>query len=433
MKNVSKNTNTNVTVNSVENKEEITMSKKEIIEVARNIAVEIAKDLYGMDLDARLAGVGEALATWEPEKVTKTFVYFAMDDPWSDGEIGNDLEVRVRRSNMEVQYRLYHFFCDEPEDNGWTTWSTWIPLSDDDYVIDIPADKCLSLNDVVASDEEIAEDFKADMIDAAIDAAKASIAVGDLDAATIVAENVAKDIYGDAYEWYCLASVEENENEIEFSFEPFDDLVDNDGYCYEDCEWCVEIRVRKEDLNVKFRNIYLWLDDYGYVDETEASEWSEWLTWKPKEEKDVVSVGDLPITKDNAPDIEEHVEKGGDDMKTRNRRLLLNLLCYRWVAESRLFYKSNKYKEEGGDFYFIASRKRQLGVTCKALKDLGWAANKVTLDRVAEILREEGIKVSDTRDVYIPTPMWEKLVKGKAFLDSKKGNKDIVAYLKEVI
>ena len=395
------------------------MNKKEIINVARGIAVEIAKDLYGMDLDARLAGVGEALATWEPEKVTKTFVYFAMDDPWSDGEIGNDLEVRVRRENLEVQYRLYHFFCDEPEDNGWCDWSTWIPLDSDDYVIDIPADKCL--NDVIATDEEMAEDFKADMIDAAIDAAKA---------ATIVAENAAKDIYG-AYEWYYLASVEENENEIEFSFEPSDDLVANDGYCYEDCEWCVEIRVRKEDLNVKFRNIYLWLDDYGFVDETEAS---EWLTWEPKEkEKEVVSVGDLSITKDNAPNIEEPVEKGGDDMKTRNRRLLLNLLCYRWVAESRLFYKSNKYKEEGGDFYFIASRKRQLGVTCKCLKDLGWQANPTTLDRVAEILREEGIKVSDTRDVYIPTAIWQKFTNGKQLLDKRKGNKDIVAYLKEVI
>jgi hypothetical protein len=146
-----------------------------------------------------------------------------------------------------------------------------------------------------------------------------------------------------------------------------------------------------------------------------------------------VEVGDLSITRDNAPDTEEPVEKGGDDVKVRNRRLLLNLLCYRWVAENRLFFKSNKYKEEGGDFYFIASRKRQLGVTCKAIKDLGWQANPATLDRVAEILRDEGIKVSDTRDVYIPTPMWEKLVKGKAFLDSKKGNKDIVTYLKEVI
>lgn len=311
-------TTTNVTVNTVENKEEITMSKKEVINEARSIAVEIAKDLYGEDLDARLAGVGESLATWEPEKVTKTFVYFAMDDPWSDGEIGNDLEVRVRRENLEVQYRLYHFFCDEPEDNGWTTWSKWVPLDSDEYVIDIPADKCL--NDVVATDEEMAEDFKADMIAAAIDAAKAS-----------------------------------------------------------------------------------------------------------------VSVGDLEITKDNAPDIEEPVEKGGDDMKVRNRRLLLNLLCYRWVAESRLFYKSNKYREEGGDFYFIASRKRQLGVTCKCLKDLGWQANPATLDRVAEILREEGITVSATRDVYIPSAIWDKFTKGKAFLDKRKGDKDIITYLKEVI
>lgn len=153
---------------------------------------------------------------------------------------------------------------------------------------------------------------------------------------------------------------------------------------------------------------------------------------EPAEEKETVAVGDLDITKDNAP-AEEPVEKGGDDMKVRNRRLLLNLLCYRWVAESRLFFKSNKYREEGGDFYFIASRKRQLGVTCKVLKDLGWQANPATLDRVAEILREEGIKVSDTRDVYIPTPMWQKFVKGKAFLDKKKGDKDIITYLKEVI
>jgi len=146
-----------------------------------------------------------------------------------------------------------------------------------------------------------------------------------------------------------------------------------------------------------------------------------------------IDVGDLSITKDNAPDIEEPEEKGGDDMKVRNRRLLLNLLCYRWVAENRLFFKSNKYREEGGDFYFIASRKRQLGVTCKVIKDLGWQANPTTLDRVAEILREEGIKVSDTRDVYIPTAIWDKFTKGKAFLDKKKGDKDIVAYLKEVI
>jgi hypothetical protein len=146
-----------------------------------------------------------------------------------------------------------------------------------------------------------------------------------------------------------------------------------------------------------------------------------------------IDVGDLSITKDNAPDIEEPEKKGGDDMKVRNRRLLLNLLCYRWVAENRLFFKSNKYREEGGDFYFIASRKRQLGVTCKVIKDLGWQANPTTLDRVAEILREEGIKVSDTRDVYIPTAIWDKFTKGKAFLDKKKGDKDIVAYLKEVI
>ena len=272
---------------------------------------------------------------------------------------------------------------------------------------------------------------KAELVEKLAPFCDVSQKVADIDAATNVAVDVAKDIYGDAYEVVYLASVEENENEIEFSFEPSDDLVANDGYCYEDCEWCVEIRVRKEDLNVKFRNIYLWLDDYGFVDETEAS---EWLTWEPKEkEKEVVSVGDLSITKDNAPNIEEPVEKGGDDMKTRNRRLLLNLLCYRWVAESRLFYKSNKYKEEGGDFYFIASRKRQLGVTCKCLKDLGWQANPTTLDRVAEILREEGIKVSDTRDVYIPTAIWQKFTNGKQLLDKRKGNKDIVAYLKEVI
>ena len=312
-------TTTNVTVNNVanvNNKEEIVMNKKEIIEVARNFAVEIAKDLYGMDLDARLAGVGEALATWDPEKVTKTFVYFAMDDPWSDGEIGNDLEVRVRRENLEVQYRLYHFFCDEPEDNGWCAWSIWVPLDSDEHVIDIPADKCL--NDVIASDEEMAEDFREDMINAAIDAAAAS-----------------------------------------------------------------------------------------------------------------VSVGDLEITKDNAPD-EKPVEKGGDDVKVRNRRLLLNLLCYRWVAEYRLFFKSNKYKK-GGEFCYIASRKRQLGVTSKCIKDLGWQANPVTLDRVAEILREEGMVVSATRDVYIPASVWQKFVSGKQFLDKKKGNKDIVTYLKEVI
>lgn len=159
----------------------------------------------------------------------------------------------------------------------------------------------------------------------------------------------------------------------------------------------------------------------------------EYLVEESVANEDSVSVGDLEITKDNAPTEETVVEKKEDDVKVRNRRLLLNLLCYRWVAESRLFFKSNKYREEGGDFYFIASRKRQLGVTCKALKDLGWAANPATLDRVAEILREEGIKVSDTRDVYIPTAIWDKFTKGKAFLDSKKGNKDIVTYLKEVI
>lgn len=150
-------------------------------------------------------------------------------------------------------------------------------------------------------------------------------------------------------------------------------------------------------------------------------------------EEDTVSVGDLNITKDNAPTEETVVEKKEDDVKVRNRRLLLNLLCYRWVAESRLFFKSNKYKEEGGDFYFIASRKRQLGVTCKCLKDLGWVANPTTLDRVAEILREEGINVSSSRDVYIPSAIWKKFVSGKQFLDKKKGNKDIVTYLKEVI
>ena len=147
-----------------------------------------------------------------------------------------------------------------------------------------------------------------------------------------------------------------------------------------------------------------------------------------------IAVGDLNITKDNAP-AEEPVEKGGDDMddmKVRNRRLLLNLLCYRWVAENRLFYKSNKYKK-GGEFCYIASRKRQLGVTCKALKDLGWQANPVTLDRVAEILREEGLVVSATRDVYIPSAIWQKFVNGKQLLDRKKGDKDIVTYLKEVI
>jgi hypothetical protein len=103
------------------------------------------------------------------------------------------------------------------------------------------------------------------------------------------------------------------------------------------------------------------------------------------------------------------------------------------VLFKELIAKSNKYKEEGGEFYYIASRKRQLGVTCKAIKDLGWQANPATLDRVAEILRDEGIKVSDTRDVYIPTAIWQKFTKGKEFLDKKKGNKDIVTYLKEVI
>lgn len=152
-------------------------------------------------------------------------------------------------------------------------------------------------------------------------------------------------------------------------------------------------------------------------------------------EEDTVSVGDLEITKDNAPAFEEPVveEKKEDNAKMRNRRLLLNLLCYRWVAESRLFFKSNKYKEKGGDYFFIASRKRQLGVTCKVLKDLGWQANPATLDRVAEILREEGMVVSATRDVYIPSAIWQKFVNGKEFFDRKKGDKDIITYLKEVI
>lgn len=191
----------------------------------------------------------------------------------------------------------------------------------------------------------------------------------------------------------------------------------------------------KNDIREMLEEAGITMSDTAFRKTKKAELLAQLEQYLVEEKEDTVSVGDLEITKDNAPAFEPVVEKKEEtvvDEKVRNRRLLLNLLCYRWVAESRLFYKSNKYKK-GGEFCYIASRKRQLGVTCKVLKDLGWAANPVTLDRVAEILREEGITVSATRDVYIPYAIWQKFVSGKEFLDRKKGNKDIVAYLKEVI
>lgn len=193
----------------------------------------------------------------------------------------------------------------------------------------------------------------------------------------------------------------------------------------------------KADIRVALEACGITMSDTAFRKTKKAELLAQLEQYLVEEKEDTVSVGDLEITKDNAPAFEEPVvekkEETVVDEKARNRRLLLNLLCYRWVAESRLFYKSNKYREEGGDFYFIASRKRQLGVTCKVLKDLGWTANPVTLDRVAEILREEGITVSDTRDVYIPAPIWQKFINGKTLLDKRKGDKDIITYLKEMI
>lgn len=192
----------------------------------------------------------------------------------------------------------------------------------------------------------------------------------------------------------------------------------------------------KADIREALEEAGITMSDTAFRKTKKAELLAQLEQYLVEEKEETVSVGDLEITKDNAPAFKEPVvekkEETVVDEKVRNRRLLLNLLCYRWVAENRLFYKSNKYKK-GGEFCFIASRKRQLGVTCKALKDLGWQANPTTLDRVAEILREEGITVSATRDVYIPSAIWQKFVSGKQFLDKKKGNKDIVAYLKEVI
>ena len=192
----------------------------------------------------------------------------------------------------------------------------------------------------------------------------------------------------------------------------------------------------KADIRIALEEAGVTMSDSAFKKAKKAellAKLEEYLVEEPATEDNTVSVGDLEITRDNAPDTEPVVEeKKEDDVKVRNRRLLLNLLCYRWVAEYRLFFKSNKYKK-GGEFCYIASRKRQLGVTCKAIKDLGWQANPTTLDRVAEILREEGMVVSATRDVYIPASVWQKFVSGKQFLDKKKGNKDIVTYLKEVI
>lgn len=192
----------------------------------------------------------------------------------------------------------------------------------------------------------------------------------------------------------------------------------------------------KNDIREMLEEAGITMSDTAFRKTKKAELLAQLEQYLVEEKEDTVSVGDLEITKDNAPVFEEPVvekkEETVVDEKVRNRRLLLNLLCYRWVAEYRLFYKSNKYKK-GDEFCYIASRKRQLGVTCKAIKDLGWAATPVTLDRVAEILREEGITVSATRDVYIPSAIWQKFVSGKALLDKKKGDKDIVAYLKEVI
>ncbi len=56
---------------------------------------------------------------------TKTFRKWHIDDPYSDGEIGTDLEIRQRKSNGVFEIKQHSFFVDDPE--YYSEPSKWTP------------------------------------------------------------------------------------------------------------------------------------------------------------------------------------------------------------------------------------------------------------------------------------------------------------------
>ena len=56
---------------------------------------------------------------------TKTFRKWHIGDPYSDGEIGTDLEIRQRKSNGVFEIKEHSFFADDPE--YYSKPSKWTP------------------------------------------------------------------------------------------------------------------------------------------------------------------------------------------------------------------------------------------------------------------------------------------------------------------
>ena len=56
---------------------------------------------------------------------TKTFRKWHIGDPYSDGEIGTDLEIRQRKSNGMFEIKEHSFFADDPE--YYSKPSKWMP------------------------------------------------------------------------------------------------------------------------------------------------------------------------------------------------------------------------------------------------------------------------------------------------------------------
>lgn len=69
----------------------------------------VVDDYYG---PGTANDIGDALNDF---KETKTFRKWYISDPYSDGEIGTDLEIRQRKSDGTFEARRHGFFADDPE------------------------------------------------------------------------------------------------------------------------------------------------------------------------------------------------------------------------------------------------------------------------------------------------------------------------------
>ena len=73
---------------------------------------KLIDDYYGPDTSADKYVKDKLNRTFQE---TKTFRKWYLGDPYSDGEIGTDLEIRQRKSNGVFEIKEHPFFADDPE------------------------------------------------------------------------------------------------------------------------------------------------------------------------------------------------------------------------------------------------------------------------------------------------------------------------------